>query len=143
MTDPQFDRAQLEEKYREERKKRFRPEGPAQYVATEGDFARFADDPYGGEPAPRPAQTDLVDVVLVGAGISGLSASVELRKAGVHNFRVIDQAADFGGTWYWNRYPGVRCDVEAYIYLPYLEETGHVARTSRRAGWSPCCARTR
>jgi cyclohexanone monooxygenase len=126
VAEVQRHRARLEEKYREERAKRLRPEGLAQYVAVEGNFARFGDDPYGGEPALRPVETDQVDVVIVGAGISGLSAAVELRKAGVNNFRVIDHAADFGGTWYWNRYPGVRCDVEAYIYLPYLEETGHV-----------------
>jgi hypothetical protein len=126
VAEAQHHRARLEEKYREERAKRLRPEGLAQYVAVEGNFVRFADDPYGGEPALRPAQTDQVDIVIVGAGISGLSTAVELRKAGVNNFRVIDHAADFGGTWYWNRYPGARCDVESYIYLPYLEETGHV-----------------
>jgi cyclohexanone monooxygenase len=39
---------------------------------------------------------------------------------------MLDVASDFGGTWYWNRYPGLRCDVESYIYLPLLEETGYV-----------------
>lgn len=119
-------RAGLEEKYHEERSKRIRPDGPDQYVAVEGRFVRFAEDPFGGKRAPRAARSDLVDVAIVVAGISGLSAKVELRKLGVHSFRVIDQAADFGGTWYWNRYPGARCDVESYIYLPYLEETGYV-----------------
>src|SRR3546814_17420636 len=39
---------------------------------------------------------------------------------------IVEKGMDFGGTWYWNRYPGIRCDVDAYIYLPLLEETGFV-----------------
>ncbi len=37
---------------------------------------------------------------------------------------MIEVAGDFGGTWYWNRYPGVQCDIESYIYLPLLEQLG-------------------
>jgi cation diffusion facilitator CzcD-associated flavoprotein CzcO len=123
---PLDDREFLEAKYREERDKRIQPEGLAQYISVEGSHAPFADDPYAAEPAPRPARSDLVEVVMIGAGVSGVQTSVELRKAGVNDFLVIDQAADFGGVWYWNRYPGVRCDCESYIYLPFLEETGFV-----------------
>ena len=43
-------------------------------------------------------------------------------SAGVERIRIIDQAGGIGGTWYWNRYPGVMCDIESYIYLPMLEE---------------------
>jgi cyclohexanone monooxygenase len=120
------ERARLEEKYREEREKRLRPGALSPYVSVEGRYSRFADDPHAGDPRPRTASTDLVDVVIVGAGFSGLMEAVELRRAGVHDFRVIDTAADFGGTWYWNRYPGLRCDVESYVYVPYLEETGYI-----------------
>ena len=124
--DPAQIRELMTEKYREERDKRVRPDGLAQYISVDGEYSRFADDPYAGKPEARAALTGLVDVVIVGAGIAGLQASVELRKSGVTNFRVIDKAADFGGVWYWNRYPGVRCDCESYIYFPYLEETGYV-----------------
>ena len=43
-------------------------------------------------------------------------------------FGSIEKGGDFGGTWYWNRYPGAQCDIEAYIYLPLLEETGYIPK---------------
>src|SRR5699024_8403186 len=67
-----------------------------------------------------------VDMLIIGAGFMGMSAGIELTKVGITDFTILDVAADFGGTWYWNRYPGVRCDVEAYVYLPYLDETGYM-----------------
>ena len=45
---------------------------------------------------------------------------------------MIDQAGGFGGTWYWNRYPGVMCDVESYCYMPMLEEMGYVPKNALR-----------
>jgi cation diffusion facilitator CzcD-associated flavoprotein CzcO len=65
-------------------------------------------------------------VVIVGGGIAGVLAGAQLRKAGIERIRIIDQAGGIGGTWYWNRYPGVMCDVESYIYLPMLEELDYV-----------------
>ena len=53
-------------------------------------------------------------------------AGAELRKVGIERIRIIDQAGGIGGTWYWNRYPGVMCDVESYIYMPMLEELDYV-----------------
>ena len=67
-----------------------------------------------------------IDALIIGGGIGGLLAAVRIQKIGLHNIRIIDKAGDFGGTWYWNRYPGAQCDTEAYIYMPLLEETGYV-----------------
>ncbi|HEY2650321.1 MAG TPA: NAD(P)/FAD-dependent oxidoreductase [Solirubrobacteraceae bacterium] len=119
-------RRRLEEKYRRERDKRLNAQGTHQYVAIEGRFARFAADPNAGVPVDREPSPDLVDVVIVGGGIAGLLTAVELRRAGLGDFRIIETGADFGGTWYWNRYPGIACDCESLIYMPLLEELGYV-----------------
>ncbi len=120
-----FDPAALREKYRQERDKRVRIDGNAQYKEVAGDLTRFAEDPYT-EPDSRQAVTDDVDVLVIGGGFGGLLAGARLRQAGVKNMRIIEKGGDFGGTWYWNRYPGAQCDIEAYIYLPLLEEVGYV-----------------
>lgn len=120
---PGFDIEALRAKYREERDKRIRSDGNSQYRAPAGALARYAQDPYADR-TPREPLNDVVDVVIVGGGFGGLLAGARLRQAGVERIRIIDAAADFGGTWYWNRYPGARCDIEAYIYLPMLEEVG-------------------
>lgn len=123
---PDVDVETLREKYRRERDKRVRPSGTDQFNFLEGEYQKFDEDPWAGPPMPRePLQAEL-DVLVIGAGFGGLIASATLLKAGVEDFRILDAAADFGGTWYWNRYPGIRCDVESYIYLPYLEETGYM-----------------
>lgn len=66
-----------------------------------------------------------VDVVVVGAGFAGLYAAYRLRRDGL-NVRVFEAADDVGGVWYWNRYPGARCDVESvdysYSFDPDLEQ---------------------
>jgi cation diffusion facilitator CzcD-associated flavoprotein CzcO len=119
-------RLHIGHRYEEERNRRIRADGLRQYVSVEGKFSSFADDPWAGEPEAREPSTELVDVVVVGAGIAGLLTAVELRRAGVDDFRIIDKAADVGGTWYWNRYPGIACDCESLIYLPLLEDLGYV-----------------
>ena len=116
----------LLERYRTERAKRIRSDGVAQFRKTEGEFARFLEDPNAKAPLSRAPLNDEVDVVVVGGGWSGLLTTARLRQAGVDNFRIIDSAADFGGVWYWNRYPGARCDIESYAYMPLLEETGYI-----------------
>jgi len=118
--------AALLAKYRAERAKRIRADGNAQYRKTDGEFASFLRDPYAAPPRKRPPLHDEVDVLIIGGGWSGLLVAARLRQAGVHNFRIVDSAADFGGVWYWNRYPGCRCDVESYIYMPLLEELGYI-----------------
>jgi cyclohexanone monooxygenase len=90
-----------------------------------GDFAAYLDDPYSG-PVARPALADRVTVAVIGGGLAGLLIGARLKEAGVDDVRIVEKGGDFGGTWYWNRYPGAQCDVESYIYLPLLEETGYV-----------------
>jgi cyclohexanone monooxygenase len=122
-----FDPDALREKYREERDKRVRADGNEQYLEVAGDYARYLEDPYVA-PIERDPLFDDVDVVIVGGGFGGLLAGARLREAGVADIRVIEKGGDFGGTWYWNRYPGAACDVESYIYLPLLEEIGYIPK---------------
>lgn len=118
--------AELRARYRAEREKRLRAEGNAQYREISGGFARYGADPYAGPPTPRAPLTDHVEVAVIGGGFGGLIAAARLRQAGFADLRIIEQGGDFGGTWYWNRYPGAACDIESYIYLPLLEETGYM-----------------
>src|SRR5581483_4027997 len=76
----------------------------------------------------REPVTEDLDVLIIGAGFAGIQVAARLREAGRDNFRLLDPAGDFGGTWYWNRYPGAQCDIESYIYLPLLEETGYMPK---------------
>ncbi len=128
MKDPgvMFDADALREKYARERDRRLRPDGIAQYVEIAGPFAGFAEDPWSDPHFTRDPLGDEVDVAIVGAGFGGLLTGVRLRELGVQNIRLIDKAADVGGTWYWNRYPGIACDVESYVYMPLLEELGYI-----------------
>jgi cyclohexanone monooxygenase len=116
----------IREKYNAERDKRFNPAGADQYNFAEGKHAHFDRDPYAVAAPQRAPLRESTDVLIIGAGFGGIQASATLRRLGIDSFRIVDVAADFGGTWYWNRYPGLRCDVESYIYLPYLEETGYM-----------------
>ncbi|MFK7918483.1 MAG: flavin-containing monooxygenase [Ilumatobacter sp.] len=120
------DRTAMRNKYRAERDKRVRADGNAQYIEVTGDFSNYVDDPYLDEEIDRPPSTDLVDVVVIGGGFGGLLAAGRLRDAGIDDVRIIEKGGDFGGTWYWNRYPGAMCDVESYVYLPLLEEVGYM-----------------
>ncbi|MCH7232231.1 FAD-dependent oxidoreductase [Glycomyces sp. L485] len=113
----------IRERYAYERDRRIRPDGARQYRSAAGEFGYYAKDPYTPFTEREP-KTDGVDVLVIGAGFGGLLASASLRDAGFESIRLMDEAGDVGGTWYWNRYPGVRCDVESYVYMPLLEETG-------------------
>jgi cation diffusion facilitator CzcD-associated flavoprotein CzcO len=120
-----IDRRALREKYRRERDKRLRPDGNDQYVEPTGKFAHYLDDPYV-EPEPRPPLHDEVTVAFIGGGFAGLVTGARLAQAGVDDVRIIEKGGDFGGTWYWNRYPGAQCDTTSFVYMPLLEETGHM-----------------
>ncbi|HIG38229.1 MAG TPA: FAD-binding protein, partial [Candidatus Poseidoniales archaeon] len=88
--------------------------------------AHYIDDPYIETPIEREPLSDEIDIVIIGGGFGGLLAGARLREAGIENIRMIEKAADFGGTWYWNRYPGAACDIESYVYLPLLEELDYM-----------------
>jgi cyclohexanone monooxygenase len=125
MTDT-FDPDVLRDKYRTERDKRLREDGNDQYIDI-SEYSQYLDDPYT-LPATREPLFDEVTVAIIGGGFGGLLAGARLREAGIEDLRVIEKGGDFGGTWYWNRYPGAACDVESYIYLPLLEEIGYIPK---------------
>ncbi|MBX3094443.1 MAG: NAD(P)/FAD-dependent oxidoreductase [Cryobacterium sp.] len=123
-THEEIDLDAIRDLYRVERDKRVRSDGLGQYAdAEEGDFAYYAEDPYTPR-EERESLTETVDVLVVGGGFGGLLTGARLRQAGVQSLRILDRAGDFGGTWYWNRYPGAQCDIESYLYLPLLEQMG-------------------
>ena len=121
-----FDPDALKKKYLAERDKRLRAEANEQYREIKGEFAHYLDDPYVEPGFTRAPLTDEVEVVVIGGGFGGLLAGARLREAGIQDIRMIEKGGDYGGTWYWNRYPGAACDIESYIYLPLLEEVGYM-----------------
>jgi len=121
-----FDPGALREKYRIERDKRLRDDGNSQWIEVRGDYTHYVDDPYVEPGFKRAPLNDEVDALVIGGGFGGLMAAARLREAGVETIRIVEKGGDFGGTWYWNRYPGAQCDIESYIYLPLLEETGYI-----------------
>ena len=123
-----FNPDDLEKKYRIERDKRLRQDGNEQYQEISGEFSYFAEDPYISTELERDPLEDEVEVIIIGGGFGGMLAAVRLKEAGVDNFRIIEKGGNFGGTWYWNRYPGASCDIESYIYFPLLEETGFIPK---------------
>ncbi|HET6875319.1 MAG TPA: NAD(P)/FAD-dependent oxidoreductase [Acidimicrobiales bacterium] len=121
-----FDPDAVHAKYLAERDKRLVPGRAAiRDLATDEHFARLREDPFTPFVEREPV-TDEVDAVIVGGGIAGVLAGAQLRKAGIERIRIVDQAGGIGGTWYWNRYPGVMCDVESYSYMPMLEELDYI-----------------
>ncbi len=128
------DREALRIRYRQERDKRLRPDGNDQYIEPKGRFAHFLEDPYVPrvERAPR---TDEVTVAFIGGGFAGLCTCARLRQHGIDDLLIIEAGGDFGGVWYWNRYPGSMCDTAAMVYLPLLEEVG--GRPSMKYVYAP------
>ncbi|MEM7141827.1 MAG: NAD(P)/FAD-dependent oxidoreductase [Actinomycetota bacterium] len=113
-------------RYEREKAKRLRDDGLAQYVDLTGDFEEFDRDPWVEPGFTRDPIVEDTTVVIVGGGFSGMLTAVELTRRGIRDFRIVEKGGDFGGTWYWNRYPGCMCDVESYTYMPLLEETGYM-----------------
>ncbi|CAH1691030.1 Pentalenolactone D synthase [Hyphomicrobiales bacterium] len=111
-------------KYRTERDKR-RSRSSRDVPDIEGDLIRYLGDPFNA-PQPRAPLFDEVEVLCLGAGLSALTVGARLKQAGVDRVRLVDSAGDVGGVWYWNRYPEAKCDVDALIYMPLLEETDYI-----------------
>ena len=120
-----IDKERLRRKYMEERNKRLRADGNDQYIEVKGQLAHYLDDPYTPV-TPREPKTDHVTFAFIGGGFAGLATAARLAEAGVSDVRIIEKGGDFGGTWYWNRYPGAQCDTASLIYMPLLEETGYM-----------------
>ncbi|MBN8897575.1 MAG: NAD(P)/FAD-dependent oxidoreductase, partial [Rhodospirillales bacterium] len=105
----------------------YRPDGRAQYTSDlTGELAKYEVDPHVEERIEREPITDTVEVLFIGGGFSALLTAARLRERGVESIRIVERGGDVGGTWYWNRYPGVACDVSAYDYLPLLDEMNYV-----------------
>jgi cation diffusion facilitator CzcD-associated flavoprotein CzcO len=127
----------VKQRFAEERDLRlgYRPEGTSQFTSDlSGTLAKYAVDPYAEEPAPREPMNDTVECLFIGGGFSALLTSARLREKGVESIRIVERGADVGGTWYWNRYPGVACDVVAYDYLPLLDEMNYVPKNHYAKG---------
>lgn len=120
-----IDIEQLKERYREERDKRLRADGNNQYIRIEGQLSHYLEDPYTPV-TPREPKTDHVTFTFIGGGFAGLVTGARLKECGVNDVRIVEKGGDFGGTWYWNRYPGAQCDTASFVYMPLLEETGHM-----------------
>lgn len=118
--------ARTKKKYLEERDKRLRPEGLEQYRSVDVTHGEYARDPFSPEAEARAPLIKEVNIVIIGGGHAGLLVADSLIKNGLDDFLIIEKAADFGGTWYWNRYPDCRCDIESYIYMPLLEDGGEM-----------------
>ena len=123
-----FNPDELRQKYRLERDKRVRVDGNDQYLEVKGDFSYFVEDPYIDEEISRDSLEKTFHTVIIGGGFGGVLSGARLREQGIDDFRMIEKGGDFGGTWYWNRYPGASCDIESYIYFPLLEETSFIPK---------------
>jgi len=124
-----FDPNQLRDKYRQERDKRINPIGDKQYREVVGEFVRYEEyDPFAESDGTRDPITKTVEFLIVGAGFAGIMTAARLKQSGYTDFLIVEAGSDFGGTWYWNRYPGAQCDIEAYCYMPFLEETNYMPK---------------
>lgn len=120
-----IDKVALQKKYDEERDKRLRDDGNEQYIQIKDKFGHYLTDPYTPVIERKPL-TDHVTFAFIGGGFAGLVTGARVVEAGIKDVRIIEKGGDFGGTWYWNRYPGAQCDTASMIYMPLLEETGHM-----------------
>ena len=109
--------------------------GAAEYMTMEGAFSKYLEDVYSEAPIEREALNDECEILVIGAGFGALLLWYRLRQAGFKDVRFCEKGGDVGGTWYWNRYPGIACDVESYSYLPLLEEMGYIPTMKFASGF--------
>ncbi len=136
-THPQAYYDAIKARFAQERDARlaYRPEGSKQYdTELQGALARYDIDPYAEPQVPRAPLTDTVECLFIGGGFSALLTAARLRDIGVASIRIVERGADVGGTWYWNRYPGIACDVPSYDYLPLLDEMNYVPKRRYASG---------
>ena len=113
----------------------YRPEGTDQYISDfSGAKQKYGVDPYASGGNAREAINASAEVLFIGGGFSALLTSARLREKGIESIRIVERAGDVGGTWYWNRYPGVACDVISYDYLPLLDEMNYVPKRRYSGG---------
>ncbi len=133
----------LKNMYREERDRRLRLDGQEQYAAAfEDPEAVDYSDPHMAR-VSRQCVKDVVDVVVLGGGWAGVLAGYHLRQAGVTDFRIIEQAGDFGGVWYWNRYPGLSCDNDSIVIFRFWRRCSFTPEEVRRRHRDPRVLPTR
>ncbi|KAK4246090.1 pyridine nucleotide-disulfide oxidoreductase [Corynascus novoguineensis] len=138
--------AEVSQKYTAEAAKRFRPEGLGQFIRLKEvgseRLRALAEDPWVDHAALN-AKEPIKDgskykFIVLGAGYGGLLYAVRLIESGLatgpDDILMIDSAGGFGGTWWWNRYPGLHCDIESYCYMPLLEETGYIPKSKYAPG---------
>jgi cation diffusion facilitator CzcD-associated flavoprotein CzcO len=155
-----------EQKYFVEAAKRKRAEGTKQFEQlhfSESDRLRsLAEDPWVNHAALDNLQLPIHDgnqvkFLITGAGMGGITMAIKLIKAGftADQFLIVETAGGIGGTWYWNRYPGLHCklilsqkcqdshglmdllmvgDIESYCYVPFLEDTGYMPKQKYASG---------
>lgn len=122
-----FDPEALTKKYAEEREKRLQHNGGLeQYRTIDGKFSHLLKDPYVNQKLERKQIVDQCEALVIGGGYGAQLVAVELLKNGIKDIRIVEKGGDFGGTWYWNRYPGAQCDIESYVYMPLLDEMDYV-----------------
>ncbi|OAL32581.1 hypothetical protein AYO20_07891 [Fonsecaea nubica] len=131
------------QKYATESKKRFRSDGNAQFIdlATSDVYRNFSEDIWAREVTDDPGVNSVTDgsrceILILGAGYGGLLVAARLIQSGVdvNDIRMVDAAGGYGGVWWYNRYPGLMCDVESHIYLPLLEELDYMPKNKYSYG---------
>jgi len=124
----------LRRRYIEERDKRLRPDRNNQYIEVTADFSNYVDDPYTDGDSERAPRIEETEVLIIGGGFGGILSAARLHEQGFDDIVIVEKGGDFGGCWYWNRYPGIRCDTESYVYMPLLEELGYIPRDKYAKG---------